>query len=221
MIGDVIIDAGGFTGVPNVDQCEIKKRECIEGNILWPIYLDRKYRNWPIIHISSGCLYSGRKPDGTGWTENDPTNFTDSFYSLCKAIEQDHIDINNHYLLRIRMPFATEEHPKNYITKLKKYPKLINVENSISYLDDIVNTVLFFVNKLPEPGIYNVCNPGAVWAKDIVTMMGIEKEWFTMDEFNAFVKTPRSFCVLNTDKLMKIFPLPSAMDRLREVLVQR
>jgi len=213
ILGSVIINASGYTGKPNVDACETHKYECIDGNIIWPLKLETHHVHSPIIHISSGCVYNGYK--NGGWTEEDPPNFTGSFYSLTKVIEQENINLKENYLLRIRMPFEKNDHPKNYLTKLKNYSKLIDAENSLSYVEDVVKVALFFAENLPEPGIYNVCNPGVVTTKQIVDMMGLKgKEWFTMDEFNSTVLAPRSFCTLNMDKLKKIYPMPSVEERL-------
>jgi dTDP-4-dehydrorhamnose reductase len=212
---NIIINASGYTGKPNVDACEDHKEETIEGNILWPLHLQAKYSYVPIIHISSGCIYNGYTPGG--WTEKDVPNFTGSFYSMTKVIEQKNLDLTNSYLLRIRMPFEKQDNPRNYLTKLKNYPKLINAENSLSHLEDIAATVLFFAKKFPEPGIYNVCNPGSITAKEIVKMMNLkDKEWVSAEKFEKMIKAPRSFCTLNVDKLMKIFPIPDVRERIRQ-----
>ena len=218
IIGDIIINAAGFTGFPNIDECEIKRKECIEGNVVWPIFLENRYKNYPILHLSSGCIYQGYKSKGKGWTESDPANFSGSFYSLCKTIEQEHLDLEYNYLLRIRMPFAKDNSDRNYLNKLRKYPKLVDGENSLSCLDDVVRVVLFFAQSFPEPGIYNVCNEGHIGAKEIADMMGLQKEWFTREEFDNFVSTPKSFTTLNTDKLQKIFPIRDVREAIRSCL---
>ena len=83
-----IINCAGYTGVPNVDACEYNKQETIEGNVLFPLNLERS-TNVPIMHISSGCVYTGYK-DG-GWLETDTPNFNfdnASFYSATKTLAQ-------------------------------------------------------------------------------------------------------------------------------------
>jgi UDP-glucose 4,6-dehydratase len=208
----VIINAAGYTGTPNVDACELHREDCIRGNILWPVELERRFKFIPIIHISSGCIYDGYKEGG--WTETDPPNFKGSFYSLTKALEQEELDLKNNYLLRIRMPFGKQEHPKNLLTKFRNYPKIVDGWNSLSCVEDIAKVVQFFVNNLPEPGIYNVCNTGDVLNREIIYHLGLTKEWFTKEEFDQSVKTPRSFCTLNNDKINKIFPMRSTSEAL-------
>ena len=218
---DLIINAAGFTGVPNVDACEDRKEETIIGNILWPLKLEQACGDIPIIHIGSGCVYTGHK-DG-GWTEEDPPNFSfdnGSFYSGTKALGQKVLApyLHKSYLFRIRMPFGKENHPKNYFTKLRQYPKLIDVTNSLSRVDDVAKAAVWFSLNRPPYGIYNVCNEGNASARNIVQRMGLEKEWVTQEEFSKMVKAPRSTCVLHTGKLTSVYPMPHIVDAVRECL---
>jgi|LakMenEpi03Aug12_release.lakeMendotaPanAssembly.Ray.scaffolds.fasta_scaffold80447_4 UDP-glucose 4,6-dehydratase len=217
----IIINAAGFTGSPNVDACEIYKQETIDGNVIFPVKLEQLHRSIPIVHISSGCIYTGYKEGG--WTEEDEPNFNfnnGSFYSGSKNLEQVLLQpyMRKSYLLRIRMPFGDEHHPKNFLTKLINYEKLIDFENSLSYIKDIVKTVIHFCSTLPEPGIYNLCNPGSKRTKDIADMMGLNKEWFTEEEFKQVITAPRSNCVLNNEKLLKIFPIQDIDSALKEAI---
>ena len=206
----VIINAAGYTGSPNVDACEIYKQETINGNVIFPIELEKSYPNIPILHISSGCIYTGYK-DG-GWTEEDDPNFdfnNGSFYSGSKVLGQKLLKpfMDKSYLFRIRMPFGDDPHPKNILTKLEKYDKLIDYENSLSYTIDIARIAVYFANTLPPFGVYNICNPGSKTTKSISNQLEIHKEWFTEDEFKSVTKAPRSNCVLNTNKIQSVYPI--------------
>lgn len=216
----VIINAAGYTGSPNVDACETHKQETINGNVIFPLRLEEAHLNIPIVHISSGCVYTGYEKE---FTELDPPNFdfgNGSFYSGSKALEQEVLKpyLSLSYLLRIRMPFGDQEHPKNFLTKMKKYNKLISFDNSLSYMPDVAAVAVHFATHLPEPGIYNVSNPGSSNAREIVSMMGIEKEFFTEEEFNQAVVAPRSNCVLNVDKLQAVFPIRPVKEALQQAI---
>lgn len=207
--GGAIINAAGFTGSPNVDACEDRKADCLRGNVLWPLEVQRRSCGLPVVHISSGCVYNGYEKE---WTEDDPPNFdftNGSFYSGSKALAQDALMpfMNRSYLLRVRMPFGPEPHPKNYLTKLATYPKLINVRNSISRVSDVVDVALHFAFNKPQAGVYNVCNPGSVMTSEVAGEMGLTKKWFTPEEFKASVRAPRSNCVLDVRKLQSVFPI--------------
>jgi len=206
----LVIDVGGtHVKILATGQREERKADCLRGNVLWPLEVERRSCGLPVVHISSGCVYNGYEKE---WTEEDPPNFdftNGSFYSGSKALEQEALMpfMDCSYLLRIRMPFGSEPHPKNYLTKLAAYPRLIDVRNSVSRVSDVVDVALHFAFEKPQAGIYNVCNPGSVKASEVVGKLGLTKKWFMPDEFKAAVKAPRSNCVLDTSKLQKVFPI--------------
>jgi dTDP-4-dehydrorhamnose reductase len=206
-----IINAAGFTGRPNVDVCETLKQDTIEGNVIFPLELEQRAGSVPVVHVTSGCVYDGYPPGG--WSEQDVPNFNfdnGSFYSGTKALAQYFLApyLTKSYLLRIRLPFAGEPDPKNLLTKLCQYPKLLDVKNSLSDVTDVARVAVHFAQRLPNPGIYNVTNPGAKTTREIADMLGLNKQWFAPGEFATAVKAPRSNCILNTDKLSRVFPIP-------------
>lgn len=213
-----IIDAAGYTGVPNVDGCEDNRLECGRGNILWPLSLHR--HGAVVVHIGSGCVYSGVGP----YTENTEPNFTGSFYSLTKALEQEALApylAHNSYLLRIRMPFSGKHHQKNLFNKLAMYPRLVNHTNSMTRLEDAARAAVRFITKCPEPGIYNCTNPGTISTRQIADALHLTPDWFESNEaFEATVKVPRSQCTLDTTKLGKVMEMPSAQNALAEAAVE-
>ena len=217
---DFIINAAGFTGVPNVDTCEYNKDICIEGNVLFPLDLERKSKV-PVFHVSSGCVYTGYK-DG-GWLETDTPNFNfdnASFYSASKTLAQELLTpyMDKSYLMRVRMPFCAENNPKSLLTKLTKYDKLIDKENSVSCVYDIARIAVVFYKEQPEYGIYNLCNPGSTTTKKIANKLGLAKEWFTEEQFRNSVIAPRSNCVLNTEKLEAVYKIRSADEALDDCI---
>lgn len=224
----IVINAAGYTGTPNVDACEDNKHDCIYGNIIWPLLLEEKCGDKiPVIHIGSGCIYNNAfvySPTHY-YSEQDKPNFTfkenSSFYSGCKAFSEEVLEsyLNKSYILRIRMPFSSYSHPRNYLTKLMTYDKLVNVQNSISCLEDVAKVVLFFINKRPEPGVYNCTNPGSVTTFTITEMLKLKPKWFNgYDEFQETVKARRSNCLLNVEKLNKLFKLRTVEDALIDAI---
>lgn len=216
-----VINAAGFTGKPNVDVCEIRKQETVDGNVIFPWELERRAGDIPVIHVTSGCVYDGYPPGG--FTEQDAPNFhfdNGSFYSGTKALAQ-HLLVpylNKSYLLRIRLPFAGEPDAKNLLTKLTQYPKLLDVKNSLSDVADVARVAVHFAQHKPQPGIYNVTNPGYKNTREIADMLGLKKQWFTAEEFRDAVKAPRSNCVLNTDKLSRVFPIADVDTALKQAV---
>jgi nucleoside-diphosphate-sugar epimerase len=196
-----IINAAGFVGFPNVDACEQHRRDCIRGNIVWPLAVERCARDVPVIHIGTGCIYTGGP-----FTEDDPPNFTESFYSLCKAEAETALKpyLHKSAILRVRMPFGGKSNPRNLLTKLQAYETLVDARNSVSCIEDVSRVAVAFA-KNPEgkAGIWNCVNPGPVLTREIMEMMGLQKKWFLNEaEFLRTVTAPRSHCVLSADKLL-------------------
>ena len=214
---DFLINAAGYTGKPNVDACELHKAECLFGNAVLPGRIAEACAaaGVPWGHVSSGCIYSGARPDGAGFTETDTPNFTFrtnhcSFYSGTKALGEEVLaGRENVYIWRLRIPFDHVESPRNYLTKLMRYQRLLEATNSISQLHEFCAATLACWEKRVPFGTYNVTNPGQVTTHEVVALIkasGVctkDYEFFRdEDEFMAkAAKTPRSNCVINSEKL--------------------
>lgn len=230
-----LINAAGYTGKPNVDACELHKTECLLGNAILPgiIRSACEAAGIPWGHVSSGCIYSGRRPDGGGFLESDPPNFSFrtnncSFYSATKALGEEILkDAENCYVWRLRIPFDHRDSPRNYLTKLMNYEQLLDAENSISHLGDFVDSAFACFEGNHPFGIYNLTNPGAITTREVVELIKThikpDKEFkFFENEaqfMNLAAKTPRSNCVMNTQKLETAgLPMRPVFEALEEAL---
>lgn len=216
---EFVINCAGYTGKPNVDACELHKAACLHGNAVLPgvIRTACEHAGVPWGHVSSGCIYTGAKPDGTGFTETDPPNFTFrqdncSFYSGTKALGEEVLaGAAQCYIWRLRIPFNEGENPRNYLTKVMRYQRLLEARNSLSQLDEFVRACFACWQKRVPFGIYNVTNPGSVTTREIVELIkqsGVSHKQFDFfsDEaefMRVAAKTPRSNCVLDTTKLQQ------------------
>ena len=214
---EFVINAAGYTGKPNVDACELHKGECLDGNAVLPGNIAQACAEAgvPWGHVSSGCIFTGARPDGSGFTETDAPNFTFrqnncSFYSGTKALGEEVLaDKPDVFIWRLRIPFNEVDNPRNYLTKLMRYPRLLEATNSISQLDEFVAATFACWEKRVPFDTYNVTNPGQVTTHEIVSM--IEKtgvhpkkyEFFASesDFMKIAAKTPRSNCVMDSSKL--------------------
>lgn len=212
-----VINAAGYTGKPNVDSCEIHKADTIHGNIVWPQILT----DWcilndiPLGHVSSGCIYEGRRNDGKPFTEEDEPNFSfdynnSSFYSGTKVIAENIVKKHEkHYIWRLRIPFEEYDNSRNYISKILKYEKLLDAENTVSNKQEFVSACIQTIQKEVPYGTYNVANGGYITTKSVVEKLKstiAKDKTFTFVEESEFykniVKTPRSNCVMSNEKLL-------------------
>lgn len=167
-----VINCSGYTGIPNVDACEDNKELCYNYNVLYPLNVVKMCNAFsiPVIHIGSGCIYSGYDKE---YTESDTPNFgmfsnESSYYSKCKHVFETFAKNYKCYVLRIRIPFTDELSRKNYFAKLLGYDTLINELNSVTSLNDFNEFIVRFIATRPDYGIYNVVNPEPVKAEEVV-----------------------------------------------------
>lgn len=232
---DFLINASGFTGKPNVDACELRRADCLFGNAILPARIAEACASAgvPWGHLSSGCIYQGTRPDGSGFTELDPPNFSFraspcSFYSGTKALGEELLaGYPDVYQWRIRIPFDHLDHPRNYLTKLLRYARLLEARNSLTHLADFVPAALAFATLRPAPGIYNFTNPGSITTREVAELLaaaGLRREPFVFFADEAeFMReaavTPRSNCVLDPSKLLATgISLPPVREALQTAL---
>lgn len=215
-----LINAAGYTGKPNVDACELHKDDCLFGNAVLPGRIAEACAaaGVPWGHVSSGCIYTGARPDGSGFTESDAPNFTFrqnncSFYSGTKALGEEALaGVPAVYVWRLRIPFDHRDGPRNYLSKLMRYERLLDAANSISQLQEFVEATVACWEKRVPFGTYNVTNPGRITTREIVDLIvesgACRKAYsFFTDETEFMAKAaraPRSNCVMSSAKLASV-----------------
>ncbi len=233
---DVVINAVGKTGTPNVDWCEDHKEETFRSNVLGPLVLAEQCRKLGIymVQIGSGCIYSGEN-GGKGYSEDDVPNFQGSYYSRTKQWVETMLREFEHpvdrrggiLMLRIRMPFEAGDHPKNLLSKLPRFTRVIDALNSVTLIPDFLSALQSLMEKR-RIGVWNIVNPGPV---SLFQMMQMYREIvdpahhctaMAESEAAALTKAPRSNCVLSVAKLASEgLVFPTAEHRMREVLERR
>lgn len=217
---EFLVNAAGYTGKPNVDACELHKAECLFGNAVLPGIVAQACEDAgvPWGHVSSGCIYSGDGPGERGFTELDTPNFTFrtnncSFYSGTKGLGEEVLAGRpSVFVWRLRIPFESADNPRNYLSKLMRYARLLEATNSISELDEFVAAAFGCWTKRVPFGTYNVTNPGKVTTREVVDLIrrtGVSSKAFDFfsseGEFmSVAAKTPRSNCVLDPSKLESV-----------------
>lgn len=228
-----LVNAAGYTGKPNVDACETDKANCLAGNAVLPGVIAEACHQIGIAwgHVSSGCIFTGRRSDGHGFGEIDAPNFSFrqnncSFYSGTKALGEEVLaDVDRCFIWRLRIPFSNIDSPRNYLSKLMRYDTLLEAENSLSELNEFVAAALDCFALNLDFGTYNLTNPGSVTTSEVAAFIqatGVSKKEFQFfdseDEFMRLAaKTPRSNCVLDSSKAvaagLRLTPVHEALQR--------
>lgn len=207
---DAVINSAGRAGNPNIDWCEDHKAETLASNTVGPINIltacleSGKY----MVHLGSGCIFDNAGYD-TPVTEETKAS-PPSFYSYTKFWADEVLKNFPVLILRLRMPSDADINPRNLITKLSKYPKIIDVQNSMTVVDDFLVAFQQLTDKR-KIGIYNIVNPGVITHKEIMAMytelvdQTHKYEMIPAQDLQrlGLAKAGRSNCVLSTDKLTK------------------
>ncbi|CAA2982775.1 trifunctional UDP-glucose 4,6-dehydratase UDP-4-keto-6-deoxy-D-glucose 3,5-epimerase UDP-4-keto-L-rhamnose- [Olea europaea subsp. europaea] len=214
-----VFNAAGVTGRPNVDWCEGHKTETIRTNVAGTLNLADVCREHGLLMINfgTGCIfeYNATHPEGSGigFKEEDKPNFSGSFYSETKAMVEELLkEYDNVCTLRVRMPISSDlNNPRNLITKISRYNKVVNIPNSMTILDELL-PISIEMAKRNLRGIWNFTNPGVVSHNEVLEMykkyIDQNFKWanFTLEEQAKVIVAPRSNNEIDASKLKKEFP---------------
>lgn len=121
-------------------------------------------------------------------------------------------EYDNVCTLRVRMPISSDlNNPRNFITKISRYNKVVNIPNSMTVLDELL-PISIEMAKRNLRGIYNFTNPGVVSHNEILEMYrnyidpNFKWENFNLEEQAKVIVAPRSNNELDASKLKQEFP---------------
>lgn len=205
-----VVNAAGKTGRPNVDWCETHQAETFRANVEGPLVLARACESLGayLLHLGSGCIYYGPSPTPSGWREDDFANPT-SFYSRTKYAADLVLSRLPHVgIARLRMPIDGTPGARNLITKLAGYKQVIDVENSVTVVDDLIGVVRGLVERR-ACGVFHATNPGTMRHRDLLALyrelVDPKHTYELIDEDQLVARglaaKGRSNCVLSSERL--------------------
>jgi len=227
-----VLNSAGVTGMPNVDWCETNQEAALRSNVLGSMTVSDLCQELNIhcTLYATGCIFeydeTHKIGSGIGFKEDDAPNFDGSFYSKTKGfLEQMLRSYKTTLVLRLRMPITDELSPRNFVTKIVRYDKVVDVPNSMTLLTDMLPASL----KMAEAsltGVYNFCNPGAISHNEVLNMYkevidpSFQYTNFTVEEQNKILAAKRSNNELDATKLNDALnklgcPVPEIHDAFR------
>ncbi|MCK5043528.1 sugar nucleotide-binding protein [Candidatus Pacearchaeota archaeon] len=205
---DIVINAIGKTGRPNVDWCETNKEETMLANVVVAANLgiECAKRGIYFVHLGSGCMYCGDN-NSIGFREEDESNFYGpQFYAKTKILAEKILEEFPSLILRIKMPIDNRPYERGLIDKLTRYSKVTDFKNSMITIPHMLKAIKSLIKKQAY-GTYNLVNPGAISPKEIMEMYTDIVDPFhkfeacSPEDLGNAVKVRRADCTLNTDKL--------------------
>ncbi|GBG82672.1 hypothetical protein CBR_g35037 [Chara braunii] len=214
-----VLNAAGVTGRPNVDWCESHRAETIRANVIGTLNLVDvcKLHNLHVTNFATGCIfeYDAAHPlgSGVGFTEEERANFAGSYYSFTKGMVEELLRVYDNVLtLRVRMPITSDlRNPRNFITKITMYEKVVNIPNSMTVLDELLPYAVEMARR-GLTGIYNFTNPKPISHNEILELyrdyIDPSFKWtnFTLEEQAKVIVAARSNNELDMTKMKKEFP---------------
>lgn len=218
-------------GINTIDYLEQpgKLVENVRDNLFSPIVLGLicQKHNIHLCYLGTGCIFNYDENHNTenGYTEEDVPNFFGSSYSTVKGFTDRLMHLIPVLNLRIRMPITSQNHPRNFITKITNYEKICNIPNSMTVLTDFfpIWYDMLLNNKI---GTYNCTNPGTIEHNEILEMyrnlVDNNFTWqnFTLEEQNKILASGRSNNFLDTNKIQREYPeLPTIKESVKNIFL--
>lgn len=227
----VVINTAGKT---SLEDCEKNPLRAFDCNVAQPVRLLRKIKNQLYIHISSGCIWDGPYDDnGHPFMPGSPPTPA-CFYSwtkvCCEAIMSKETQNRKVAILRPRQVYSPVPSPRNTLSKLMSYPKLIDTPNSMTSAETIAKTIEFLVEEKDATGfgvplVMNVYDEGVTSPYKvgmIMHEMGLREKpvLMTKGDLDLELKPKRVDAVLEDDFFSYEVDPPNVEEEMRRVVAE-
>ncbi|EKF33998.1 hypothetical protein MOQ_002402 [Trypanosoma cruzi marinkellei] len=198
-----------------------KLMENMRDNLWAPVVLAQICSKYGVhfTYLGTGCIFHYDETVHTmrgkdGFDEAAVPNFFGSSYSTVKGYTDRlmHLLFNSTTLnARIRMPISADDNPKNFITKIANYEKVVNIPNSMTVLP-VMLPILMKLSLNKVTGTINLTNPGAISHNEVLELYkrhvdaDYTYENFSIEEQNRILLSKRSNNLLDTSRLQQMFP---------------
>ena len=196
--------------------------ENIRDNLFSPLQMAIicQQRNIHFTYLGTGCIFEydddhpmNASSNDQGFKEEDKPNFVGSSYSIVKGYTDRLMHLFDHSVLqlRIRMPIVNYHNLRNFITKITRYSKVINIPNSMTVLPLMYPIMVDMIHHR-KTGTFNFTNPGFISHNQILEKyreyVNPHFQWsnFTIEEQNVKLESKRSNNLLDTTKLSEHYP---------------
>ena len=225
---EVVLNTAAQTDLP---WCEANALEAFRCNVSAPIGVYRVVKkafnnNVPYIHLSSGCVWDGPfRPDGKPFQPTDPPTPA-CFYSWTKAacdallLAEAAAPV---LLLRPRQLYSPIKSPRNTLSKINSYPKLLDTPNSMTSVSTIVKaieTVLSSTDRRCWNRIMNVYERGYSSPFEVGTFLAQAScrqppEKLTKSDLDSWHKPKRVDAVIEDQFFEALVKPPTVQDELK------
>jgi len=229
---DVVVNTAGKT---ELRWCEDNALETFRCNVraplaVWRALQEAKLDTSLFIQLSSGCIWDGPYDQNGQPFEPDTPPRPACFYSwtkaACDALLLDETAGRGLCILRPRQVYSPLPSPRNTLTKLRTYPKLIDTPNSMTSAATIAKTlerVVANTEPFQNGRVLNVYDRGITSPYQVGTMMakaGLRgaPEMLTKDELDQTLKPKRVDAVIHDEWFEAFVDPPRIEDEMGRVI---
>lgn len=156
-------------------------------------------------YLGTGCIFSYKDPHEVPFTPDSEPNFFGSNYSIVKGFtDRLSVMFGNTLNVRIRFPISEKQEPKNLLSKIIGYKRILNTLNSMTVLPDLIPILLEHVRK-QSTGTLHLVNPEPTDHKSILDLYAKHVdpthsyELMTEEQHDMMLFAKRSKNVLTSD----------------------
>ncbi|KAI4306031.1 hypothetical protein L6164_029345 [Bauhinia variegata] len=156
-----VFNASGVAAAPNLTWFEANKPEAIRTNVPGMLTLADVCKGHGLLMMNYAI----------GGNFEERSNANDAFYSKTQAMVEELLKgYDNVCSLRMQLPVSSDlSNQHNFIAKLTRSDKVINVQTSITVLDELL-PISIEMAKRNLRGFWNLANPGVVTLNGILEM---------------------------------------------------
>ena len=207
-------------GCSTIDYLEDKLDLNLRDNLYSPLILMKlcSDRNIHLTYLGTGCIFSYEKDTDPEFTEESKPNFFGSAYSTVKGFTDQISKLYPNVLnVRIRMPCHPNDCPKNFISKIIRYPKILNTINSMTVLPDLLPYLIESIQS-SRTGTIDLVNPEPT---DHSSILALYKKYVdpthtyvsvTESEHDSMLKSKRS-----KNRLRATFDAPKTLESIEKI----
>lgn len=204
----------------NVDWCEKNREESYKNNVLGAVNLAKvcKQAGKKYVFMSTLCIFNSKGANDIKYEDSIPEPV--NFYSQTKAEAEKFIqEIDPDALIfRIRLPLSGVSHPKNTITKILGYDKIVDVQESMTVVEDALSAIVDLMEKR-EKGIFHLVNEGTISAAEIAELLEHSFTLISLEEHKKMLadahKAKRPIVYAGSKRIP---PLPDIRERMNALV---
>lgn len=217
---DLVINAAAYT---NTAEAELPENmgKVFALNVQGPAniaYVAKKMQI-PWVHFSTGMFF-----DGDEVVSEEIVPNPEGYYAWTKAWADalliPRAQEAKTLILRIHLPISALSHPRNFLNRMMKFDKAVDVDSSITVVEDLIAAMQYLIAH-NRYGLYNAVNTG--YTSSFAIAEALNKNGLrttlptkmTRNELDAMGGAKQVFPKLSTDKLAKTgFTMPSIQEAL-------